>query len=105
MKAARCDDVPDCASSVKAFEDQAELITSQINDLDSRNERLNNRLHSYEDKLEDTLDEISAIKKKNTQNINQYVGTESTYDMKKSTYEDIIITISSWFGLSPKEPF
>lgn len=105
LKAARCDEVPDCANSVKAFIDQAKLITRQIDDLDSRNERLNNKLHSYEDKLETTLNEISEIKRKNTENINQYAGTESTYDMKKSAYEDIIITISAWFGLSPKEPF
>ncbi|OEF62556.1 hypothetical protein A1OW_03160 [Enterovibrio norvegicus] len=105
LKAIDCSAVPDCAASVKAFEGQANLLTLEVNSLYERRARLDSRIVKLEESLDLALNDMTTIKRQNTESINVHAGTESTFEMKKASYEKIILTVTSWFGLAPKDPF
>lgn len=105
LKAIDCSAVPDCAASVKAFEDQANLLKLEVNSLYDRRTRLDSRIVKLEESLDLALNDITTIKRQNTVNINAHAGTESTFEMKKASYEKIILTVTSWLGFVPKDPF
>jgi len=105
LKASNCSLVPDCAASVKAFETQAKLLQNELPSLYSSREQNNKRSNKLVDQLDLILGEIKEQKRTSTQSMNQFAGTQSSFNMKKKAYEDIILSISSWFNWVPKDPF
>lgn len=105
LTATNCDKVTDCKNSVNAFEAQAKDLTNQVNSLDKSTSRLDQKINEYENDLENASDEIKKIKLESTLNINEHAGTESNFERKKKTYENIVLKISSFFNYSPEDPF
>ncbi|WP_194435403.1 hypothetical protein [Vibrio fluminensis] len=105
LKAIDCSIVPDCASSVRAFENQAERIASDVKNLDSTRSMNQNRLSKLQDDLNRTQTEIDRRKLTNTQNMNEFAGTESGFSLKKAAYEKAVVSILSIANISVEKPF
>jgi len=105
LKAADCSRVLDCASSVKAFETQAKLLQNELPSLYSERTQNHERTNKLVDQLDLLLGEIKEQKRTSTLSINEYAGTQSSFDMKKKAYEDIILSVTSLFNWVPSDPF
>jgi len=105
LKATNCSEVVDCAASVKAFEDQAIRLQNELPSLYNARNRNVERVDKLVIQHDDILDEIRQQKRTSTYDINQHAGTESTFEMKKKAYEDIILSIAGWINWVPSDPF
>jgi len=105
LKATDCSLVADCASSVEAFDNQIKLIGLDINQLNKTREKTNQRITESEEQLDIIRNEIRELKASDRKNKNEFAGTESKYEMKKAAYEGIVLTVTSWFGYKPEDPF
>lgn len=105
LKALNCIAVPDCASSVLAFETQAERIANDVKSLDITRNRNQDRLSKLQDDLDSSQTEIDKIKLANTENMNEFAGTESDFILKKAAYEKAVVSILSIAGIEVERPF
>ena len=105
LKVQDCSSVPDCASSVKAFEDQASRIANDISNLNLTRQNNQDRLSRLQDNLEKSQVEIDQRKLKSTENMNEYAGAESSFALKKAAYEKAIISVFSLFNITTENPF
>ncbi|GAL18562.1 hypothetical protein JCM19235_1985 [Vibrio maritimus] len=105
LKSLNCMDVPDCASSVMAFESQMESIEFDTKSLNKSRTSNSQRLASLEQRLDEINSEIRAQKYEDIKNKNQYAGTESSFEIKKQAYERVVIGTASLVGWEPEDPF
>lgn len=105
LKALDCSAVADCASSVKAFEDQAARIASDVSNLNTTRDSNQQRLTRIQDNLDKTQAAIDERKLENTQSKNQFAGTESGFILKKAAYEKAVVSVFALFNVEVQRPF
>lgn len=105
LKALDCSVVPDCASSVAAFEEQSKRIANDVKSLDITRAQNQQRLSKLQDDLDSSQTEIDTIKLENTQNMNEFAGTESGFILKKAAYEKAVMSILSIVNITVERPF
>ncbi|NOI90096.1 hypothetical protein F0235_06550 [Vibrio splendidus] len=105
LKALDCSAVPDCKSSVFAFESQSKRIANDVQNLDTTRNRNQERLSKLQDDLDSSQNEIDKRKLANTLSMNEFAGTESGFILKKSAYEKAVLSIFSLFGVYVEKPF
>ena len=95
----------DCANSVAAFENQAKFVSLDIGSINSSRQRNDVRIGKLEDQIDIIQNEIRLQKLSDKNSKNELAGVESTYSLKKAAYENIILTVTSWFNWKPNDPF
>lgn len=105
LKAIDCASVPDCASSVNAFEDQAALLELDVKSLNRSRDKKELRIEKLEANLDKLQSDIRSQKISDRNNKNEFAGIESSFEMKKAAYERIVLAVTGMFGFKPKDPF
>lgn len=95
----------DCANSVAAFENQAKFVSLDIESINFSRQRNDVRIGKLEDQIDIIQNEIRLQKLSDKNSKNELAGVESTYSLKKAAYENIILTVTSWFNWKPNDPF
>ncbi len=100
-----CSKVPDCMASVKNIDLQIGNMQDEVSRLNANRISIENRIKKLSSNFDGVVYEIDEIKKQSIDKVNELVDVETTYTIKKETYENIILTVASWFGITPKNPF
>lgn len=105
LKVAKCESVADCRRAVKGFEGQKVPYQKSVSNLNADRELVNTRIVRMEKQLNENADEIRVLTKKSVVQLNDQAGTESTFMMKKDSYEKIVLSVTGLFGWVPENPF
>ncbi len=105
LTATNCSKVADCANSVAAFTSQAELLEHEIEELTKSRSLADQRVAKYENELSEIQSQLRNEKKRDRNTVNEHAGTESSYQLKKASYEAIVLTVAGWFNYKPESPF
>ncbi|MGF1763393.1 hypothetical protein [Aliivibrio kagoshimensis] len=100
-----CSAVEDCRVSVENYQQQIDNLSRSIETDQKDKEANGNRIRRLEGELIDIDFRASKMRLEITDSRNSYAGTETSFNQKKEVYESIVLQISSWFGLTPKNPF
>ncbi len=100
-----CSAVPDCAAAVLNIDSQISNIQNEISRLNLDRDSIEARIQKFEGELDSSLMEIDNIKEESVNQVNLHADSETSHQIKKQTYENIILSIAAWFGYVPKDPF
>lgn len=105
LTARNCNNVPDCKASVEAFQNQIDILTRDIVDLKQISFSNQERQNKLQEHLDNAQILIAQKKLDTVENVNQHAGVESSYVMKKASYEKAIVSLFAMFGVEIKDPF
>ncbi|WP_067522658.1 IMCp domain-containing protein [Endozoicomonas ascidiicola] len=106
MTTAVCDENPDCSAAVADYQRQSNNIQRQIDLLYSSVAEKQSQMSAIEAELTDLNKDKRELSKQNRDSINLHAQSESSFSVKKQTYEDIVIGVYELFGFQkPDDPF
>jgi hypothetical protein len=101
-----CGDVPDCANTVASWELQLKNIQRQHDAIFDSNKAKREQILQYEIDISKRQIDKNKLEKENRDNLNVHAITESSFNVKKASYEHLINGVFEFFGAEkPNNPF
>ncbi|MGF1719133.1 hypothetical protein L4D20_03705 [Vibrio kyushuensis] len=100
-----CNAVEDCRVSVENYQQQIDTLSHNMEVHQKDKEGNSERIRRLESELIDIDSRVSGMELEIVESRNSYAGTETSFNQKKEVYESIVLQVSSWFGLTPSNPF
>lgn len=100
-----CDENPDCKAAVTGFENEVRLLNAEVEQLSNTRHQIQNDQAEIKTLLSQANSILRQEKLTERELSNSVVGNEAGFNLKKKSYEAVVVTTASWLGIELKDPF